>query len=478
MRDHQAIVIEEFNGLFRRDGQDSVPADHFTDCNNIQYTQSGFKTRDGIEPYLPYGEVVRIYPFNQSVLVLDVNGNIYHSDRALPFSPILHINGMLDFHITKYANRVYITPNGPTSEFVYVYTYGDAAGARKAAGVAPTSAPSLSIGGAGHVEKGVHVIAVAYETDTGFVTSLSPGANITVDGSTSITVSLPIGSAFVAKRHIVATYAVDPADFTGNVDGYQFFFIATVDNNTDTSVDIDFYDAELLEDASYLKDLYEEIPNCGGLTLYHDRLVGWSRPQGTGGEFISDVIVSNQGEPESISQVDGLFQLTRDGLPITACFVYRDILYVTKANKTAAVNDNQDVPSAWPIGYIDSGIGATNANLIAVVMDVGETNIEAVLIGHTSGILLFNGTYVRPEITWKIRDVYVSAREIHINTNKHLLYVLLDDGTMLMGDFKNSLDAMKIRWTPWTFDIKVSSLAILLSGGNETLLLGSQELRS
>src|SRR5262245_13212155 len=198
MRDHEPKLIEEFKGLFRRGSQDSVPEDHFTDCNNVKYTHSGFRTRDGIEPFLPYANVVRIYPFNQSVVVLDNAGNIYHSDRASPFTPILTIGGMVDFHIQKYADRIYITPNGPTNEFIYVYKYGDAAGARKAAGAGPGSTPTLSVGGSGHVEKGVHIFAVAYETDTGFITNISPGASITVDGSTSVDVSLPIGPASTA----------------------------------------------------------------------------------------------------------------------------------------------------------------------------------------------------------------------------------------------------------------------------------------
>lgn len=476
MRDHQTVLIEEFKGLFKRGTQDSVPLDHFTDCNNVKYTYSGFKTRDGIDPAFQYANVVRIYAFNQSLLVLDTNGNIFHTDRASPNTPILHIDGMTDFHIAKFATRVYITPNGPTNEFIYVYEYGDAAGARKAAGVAPGAAPTLTTGGAGHTEKGVHIVAVAFETSTGFITNLSPGASITVDGTTSIDVTIPIGGAFVVARHVVATKAVDPADFTGNLDGYQFFFVKRIADNSSSSTNIDFYDAELLDDASHLEDLFEEIPNCGGLVFFHNRLVLWSFPQSS--NEISDIRVSDAGEPEAVNQVDGLISVPRDGSPITACWQYRDVLYTGKTTKTSAITDNDDVPSTWPIVEIDHGIGPTSSHQVAIIMDVGATTTEAIIIGHISGLFLFDGTYRKPELSWKVEDVWEGINEIHVNTNKKHIYVLKSNGTILYADYGDGLDAENIKWGPWSYDVKVTTMAILLSGGNDTVYLGSQQLQS
>ena len=51
VRDHQGITLSVFNGLWNRGTPDTVPIDHFSDCNNIDFTgSSSFRTRDGIIP--------------------------------------------------------------------------------------------------------------------------------------------------------------------------------------------------------------------------------------------------------------------------------------------------------------------------------------------------------------------------------------------------------------------------------------------
>src|SRR5690348_15450612 len=115
MRGHEPIVIENFNGLWSRGGADSVPLDHFSDCNNISFIQSGFKSRDGINTFLPYGDVRRQYTYitqsSEGLLVLDRNGNIFHTLSPTPFIPILTIAGMTDFGFYAFAGRAYISPN-------------------------------------------------------------------------------------------------------------------------------------------------------------------------------------------------------------------------------------------------------------------------------------------------------------------------------------------------------------------------------
>src|SRR5215510_15970290 len=105
MRDHSPITIDEFNGLWQRgvnapiaqDAADSVPLDHFSDCNNIQYIESGFETRAGIIGSTQFGvgitNVLKIknYPkiASESRLILDTDGNIF--DDAFGTTPILTI---------------------------------------------------------------------------------------------------------------------------------------------------------------------------------------------------------------------------------------------------------------------------------------------------------------------------------------------------------------------------------------------------
>lgn len=484
MRDHQPITLELFNGLWFRGDRDSVPQDHFSDCNNIKFSEGSVLTRDGLGTHAAFKNIVRGYPFNQSDVLLDIDGNIYHTDRASPHSPILHIDGMTDFGMTKFGDRIYITPVGVSNDFVYVYKYGSASGARKAAGQPPSTAPGLSIGAAGNVEQGIHVFSVVYETDTGYLTQLGPRAFIDVpDGLTSIDLSIPVSpDSFVSKRHIVATKAIDPADFTGNLNGYQFFFVstATVNNNTDTAVNANFYDAELLSDASHLDDLYSEIPNGDGLNLYHNRLVVWAIRIGLSNTRISDVLVSNAGDPESVSQVDGLVSLTPDGRPITYCQELRDVLYIFKQTRTLAVTDNQDVPSSWPITVIDNGVGAT-AHGVATSLDIGGINLDYLLVGDFQGLLLFTGTYVFPELTWKVKDYWPNVDralftklQVVIDSQFHFIYIALPDGKMLVGDYNNGLTFDKIKWAKWSFDVLVTSLWMLEESDRLRLIIASK----
>lgn len=493
MRGHQPVTIEEFNGLWKRGDADSCPPDHFSDCNNLRYSESSVLSRDGIGPLEAYRNVKRIYVFNQSLLILDSDGNIYHDDRPNRFTPILSIPGMNDFGFVKYANHAYISPVGlGGNDFIYVYTYGDTNGARKAAGKAPTTAPVPVVSSAnGNCEQGIHVISVVYETDTGFLTGLSPRATVAVPapdptlGGWKLDITIPISpDFFVKKRHVVATKAIDPADFTGDLNGYQFFFVSdgVANDNTSTLITVSFFDAELLEDASHLDDLYDEIPNQSGLNLYHNRLIGWASSRGNNGQHLSEIIVSSVGEPEAIDKVDGLIALTPDGKPITFCQEFRDTLYVYKATKTFAAVDNQDVPSSWPVTLIDAGIGPS-AHGLATVMDAEGANIDYLLIADITGLITFNGTYQFPPLSYKVRDYWRSKADsgfttvqIVVNSQEHFIYIAMPDGTMLVGDYNNGFTFEKIKWTPFSANVKVTCLAILeITGGHPILVIGSRE---
>src|SRR5262245_35944346 len=120
MRDHNPILIEEFNGLYDRGDEEEVPLDHFTDCVNIQYhSASAFSSRDGVARHQsvasPLSNILRMYNYPTSdkntLIVLTAGGNIYHVvDSTTIFGPILTIPAMTDFGFVPYAGRAYITP--------------------------------------------------------------------------------------------------------------------------------------------------------------------------------------------------------------------------------------------------------------------------------------------------------------------------------------------------------------------------------
>jgi hypothetical protein len=504
MRGHQPILLEEFKGLWARGDAESCPIEYFSDCENIQFIQSGFKSRDGISPFtqgIGNSNIVRIYTFvhnaTQSILILDDLGNIYDTGAPSPTSPILTIPGMTDFAYYNFSGRAYISPNngvtGLKDEFIYVYK-GDGIPARKAGGAKPTGAAmGYSSGGIGSVESGYHIFAVVYETDTGFLTAPGPDVftefNVPASGLTVVLSGVPVSpDGFVIARHILATKAINPLLYTGNKNGYEFFIVpdGKINNNTATTATVSFYDAELLESADRLFDLYEHPPAGVTLNLYHNRLVS----VGEYGEFNSDPTlntinnpsiarVSNAGEPEAFDQIDGLIISPLDGNPLTNCQEYRDILYLFKKDRTYAYSDSGDSPSSWPLTIIDQGIGAS-IHGIATVLDSGGINIEYLIIIDFSGVMLFNGTYPRPELSWVIKDFWFELdkadfKSIQIvnDTINQVLYITLPNQRMLIGDYSMELSPTSIRWAPWRFVNKTNTITLF---DTNTLVIGSSAI--
>lgn len=499
LRDHQPITIDQFNGLWKRGDIEETPLDHFSECENLKYVgSSSFATRDGIGRHQdigsPLSNILRMYNYPTSdkntLLVLTSAGEIYHVvDTTTMFGPILTIPTMTDFGFVPYAGRAYITPfttelisglnreRGLNGQFLYVYK-GDGTTARKAGGTKPTTTISVANGAAGHTDAGVHIFGYVFETDTGYLTppaglvAFTTASNFSLDFS-SVAVS---PDAFAVKRHIVASKVIQ--DYNGDVNGYTLYFIpgATIPNNVGTTLSsISFFDADLLSNASHLADNFADIPAGVGLSVYHNRLCLWTEYNN-----ISIVRVSEIGEPEAFNQVDGILSVPPDGNPVTNAAELRDILYVFKRNKTFSFVDNGDLPSLWPISTIDTAMGC-GVHGIATVVDAGSSNVDYLMVGAYTGITLFNGSYMLPELSWKISDLWKSQtfktdnRRIQIvnDSVNQVLYAVMTDRRVLYGNYSNGLDPKQVRWAPWSFLTNVNSLALV---NVSELLLGCDQV--
>lgn len=493
-RDHQPIVLESFNGLWSRGEIEETPLDHFSECNNLQFIGSnGFGSRFGVGRHQdiasPLNHILRFYNYPtdtaNTLLVLTAGGNIYHVvNSTTMFGPILTIPTMTDFGFVPFGGRAYITPFrtevfgslnrelGLTGEHVYVYK-GDGTAARKAGGTAPTTAITATNSGPGLTDAGVHIFGYVFETDTGYLSA--PGGLIAhttaalqaIDFSNVAISPQP----FVTKRHIVASKVIQ--NYNGDLTGYQLFFIpeATIPNNVGTVLNgVSFFDADLVEDASHLLDNYDLIPAGVGLAIYHNRMAVWGLR-----DTISVAIMSHSGEPEAISKIDGLLTFLPDGNPITNGAELRDVWYLFKRNKTASFVDNGDEPVSWPISIVDNGMGC-GVHGIGSVLDSGSTNIDYLLVGSYKGLTLFNGRYILPELSWKIQAVWLAQDfknnfwriQIVNDTVKQIVYYVTTDRKVMIGDYANGLDPKKIRWSPWSMDVAINTLALV--NVNELLL--------
>lgn len=495
-RSHQPIRIEEFNGLWCRGDAESVPLDHFVNCANLDYFEQGFRTRDGLTNIAVGGtnifNIRRMYTYVkdgiQSLLILDNLGNIYHTGSPTPLTPILSITAMTDFAFQSVAGRAYISPHngvlGLEDEFVYVYL-GAGAVARKAAGAPPTGSTLTAALGTStpgpNFEAGITIFGIVYETDTGFLTQIGPDTLATVQTTGAHFVDLsgiPVSpDSFVIARHIVVSKPVPIGEYSGVPTDYELFFLPNgriPNNSATTASDLGELTNGLIDSAAHLEDLESEIPAGVFLTTYHDRLVvggifGESNPDPSLDTYalVSTAKISNVGEPEAFNAVNGLVVAPLDGHSLTNGQEYRDVLYLFKNYKTISVTDNGEDPASWPVVVIDQGNGAA-VHGIATVLDSGGINIEYLVIANFSGICLFNGTFIDPELTWKIEDYWLSMDKsmfnfVHLinDTIGKKLYCVIPSGDILYGNYDNGLTHMKIKWCPWTFTDLASTVAFL-----------------
>lgn len=487
MRDHQPVVLDRFNGLWSRGDPENTPMDHFSDAINIRYFgDNSFGSRFGIGPSQtvtsPASSILRMYNYptsdKQTMLILTTGGNIYHIvDSATIFGPILTIPAMQDFGFVPYAGRAYITPffsevvgglnreRGLQNEFVYVYK-GDGNPARPAGGNPPTVNIAVANSTPGFNDAGIHVFGYVYETDTGYLTPPAGLVAFATNGVTAVDFSNVANSpdTFVTKKHIVASTVIQ--NFNGDVTGYDLFFIpnGTIPNNTSTVLpNISFFDADLIADATHLLDNFTHIPAGVSLCIYHNRLVSVAEY-----DNISLARVSAVGEPEAVSQITGLILVSQDGNPLTNGAELRDVLYLFKRNKTVAYVDNGDDPTTWQPTTIDNAMG-TGVHGIATVLDAGSSNIDYLMVCAFKGITLFNGTYILPELSWKVQSFW-TAQDFKNNFRKiqmvndslnQNLYCVTTDRNVLYANYANGLDPKKIRWSPWSFALKVNTLCIV-----------------
>jgi hypothetical protein len=343
----------------------------------------------------------------------------------------------------------------------------------------------------GYCDLGLHIIAVIYETESGFLTGPGPEffseqTYVSVKNKILI-INIPVSpDPFVTKRHIISTKAI--VGYNGDQKGYQFYFIpgGNIDNNTVTQVELSYYDSDLVDDASHLIDNYTNIPAGVNLTTFHGRLVVvglstkpeesfTSRGRITPRHHVeldnrSVALLSAPGEPEAISKVDGLIITPLDGNALTHCQEFRDILYLFKRSRTYAYVDNFDEPASWQEQVLDQGIGAS-IHGIASVLDSGGVNADFLIIVDSTGVILFNGTYTRPELTFKIEDFWLALNRNNFHritiANDSVgkkLYITLPEPFrhfVLYGDYNNGLDAKNIRWSKWVFDGKVTSACLI-----------------
>jgi hypothetical protein len=473
--DYTPSHIEEFNGIFNRGSLDSCPKDHSPDALNVFFESGKVKTRGNLAA--SYGithTAVRQFlsTIGNAYRYLSCNGagNIYANNAS-----IFSAANLVDFAAINIGNLTYIAPITSSGDQILQVYNGTTC--RPAAGLAPTSSFTATEPDPGNVDAGLHKIAVSFITDSAFTTQPGPKiadvftpVEITSSGGLNISLSgIPLGPAGTVARRIFVTKA--------NLSIYYFVDGGLIEDNTTTTLDLNFYDTDLSVSADYLFDLRETIPvgasNYGGMSLqkYSNCLL----IVGGSGDFI---FVSQPGDYESFNSVIGLISMPteNDGNQVRAAVEHYDVLYIFKAVGIYSVQDNLSGDSStWKvIGPIEGAIGAYPNAIGTITKSIpGLTTEATIVLANKSGMFGFNGSIQHPPLTWKIQGIWdrmtndVNQIELAIDPFLERIYVnICVDGSstpnmLLCADYRDGLNRDAIVWTVLSFPYTPRSIAML-----------------
>lgn len=468
VRDHSEIVITAFRGIFDRNEDDTTPVGFFLSAQNNQFIRGGITIRPGtkvsfVKPAIRRMAVYKREGEAQRLLVLNNSGQIYDSING---TLVLSIAGMTDFSTVTIFNRAYITPhNGKTGlAGQSVYVYEGSGPARLAGGVGP-SAGTLTVANSalsGRCETGVHIFAVAYETVTGYISKYGYFLQFSPVGERKLDISnIPIGPAGTVARHLLATKEI--LNFNGDVENQTYYFIPNgrVAGNEITTHTVDFYDAELMDEASYLFEQAQTIPAGVGIGSYRGHMITW------GEDLHSSVVrVSKSGEPESFNEIEGFLTVNPGdaGGGVKNCFTYRNQLIICKSQRTYSTQDNDEEAAFWEVGDIDAAIG-TECHGVGRSLDFGESVEERVVIADRAGLRLFVGAYSDEfvlsfnvdDIWGRITQTAFHTIEVALDPIENRIYVALPlDGAILPShvlycDYTEGVSADFLRFDLWKF---------------------------
>jgi hypothetical protein len=416
------------------------------------------------------------------MIYLTSDGHLW--DEKFPAQPLFLNADMEDFALVNFFGRCYISPSdgrvGLEGEIVYVYDGTGISGFRAAAGGTPGTpltahVPITPVSGT--IGIGTHLLSYAFETASGFITRpATPFVALDYFGAGNIEVdNLPVGPTGTVARWLIVTKAIPfradlgvPFD-VGTADFYPQYLVVRIDNNTDTTYSLTFYDENLVESADYLQTLLTNIPAGVGLLDYKGRMIIY-------GEFTNPSIVrgSIPGDPETISETSGFFITDpSDSTGVRSATEFRNLLYAYKQQRGYVTQDNGGELSTWDVVNFEKSIG-TEQYGIASILDAKGASTEGFLIASRGALVYFNGTVADPELSFKIRDLWKRINPANfykmqlandpINKRIYALVPLndLDENNqvivtrttcshIIVGDYRDGLDPFNIKWDVWKF---------------------------
>lgn len=516
MLDKTPIRLDHFGGLRVTDlygsyaprNADIVPLDCALVADNVHFMKSGgLRTRDGFQSLLDVhptgftGDVVQYWQiknlngveYSNRWLVLTwdgADGNMYDTGVVGPATnPILTVQGMKYAFVINAFNRMYISPwsdwgvplvttttqiPAVTGLFANnILVYNGLYNARIAQLLPPSNTIVVATSAtAGNVTAGLHLLDVAFETDSGYIIgSVVFGApssvvSYTAPGAFCIDVSvIPVGPVGTVARHLIMTKIIAAYDGQGFATNEPFFITRIPDNTTVAITGLNVPDSGLVESAAYLLDRTINIKSCVSMSVYSNRMV-YNGIRPTAGlasdvQNTSSILVSPPGLPEDVNHFgnDGskvLIHPEYTGRVMNGAEL-RGVYYIGKEDSFFATQESEGLdPNEWTVTLIDSGVGIFPLGITNVTDNPGSLVLDNLLVAGPSGIHRFTGSFDPTPISRGWYDLYTIAQlkysQLWCDPVRKLLFVNfnnpLDPGRFFMcGNYYEGFTDEAIRWS-------------------------------
>jgi hypothetical protein len=130
---------------------------------------------------------------------------------------------------------------------------------------------------AGSVDTGVHQVCVIFQTRQGYLTAPGPATSWTASGGLrAVVTNIPTGPSNIVSRILCFTGAGGASFFYVGSGASLFSGSMVINDNTTTSLTVDFSDAILLAGTNVDNQFrLVELGDCAGVTEYSERLFWW-----------------------------------------------------------------------------------------------------------------------------------------------------------------------------------------------------------
>jgi len=345
-----------------------VPPGMSPDLADIEFFPGGIRTRPGlVSQFTSLGGIPQVNGLKtyatvnlvQRLLLLDSNGNFYKEVSPGTLSIVAsNVSPNLYFASTTHFGREYMAFSdglvGQDLPRQYDDTHFD-----RVSQIGPAEGPSVADSGTtGSISPGTHQCAVVFVTRQGYWTAPSPPVMWTTAGANKVRVTnIPTGPSNIVQRLLAFTAA----------GGASFFHVPAtmlINDNTTTSLVVDFTDAILLSGVSvdYLFGQIE-LPNQLGVVDYAERLFWWGEqskmfnwrnptfdggwdPSGNGRPlgWQLDATFGAGGSRESADVVWGdAYRITGDGVTGTRGMIEQNAITDAAGNPLFAANTDYSV---------------------------------------------------------------------------------------------------------------------------------------